>query len=62
MVENIKDLENIPLKLGKGASVYLRDLASVQIGTDVVTSYALVNGKRSVYIPVTKRADASTWM
>ncbi|MEP7110045.1 MAG: efflux RND transporter permease subunit, partial [Ferruginibacter sp.] len=25
------------------------------------TSYALVNGKRSVYIPITKSADASTW-
>ena len=26
----------------------------------ILTSYALVDGKRSVYIPVTKRADAST--
>src|SRR5439155_6065387 len=25
-----------------------------------VTSYALVNGRRTVYLPVTKRADAST--
>jgi len=31
-------------------------------GTDMaaVTSYALVNGRRTVYIPVTKRAEAST--
>jgi multidrug efflux pump subunit AcrB len=29
-------------------------------GSDVVTSYALVDGRRTVYIPVTKRADAST--
>ena len=28
--------------------------------SDIVTSYALVNGRRTVYIPVTKRADAST--
>jgi multidrug efflux pump subunit AcrB len=27
---------------------------------DLVTSYALVNGRRTVYMPVTKRADAST--
>jgi multidrug efflux pump subunit AcrB len=33
----------------------------VEIGSDVTTSYALINGARSVYIPVTKRADASTW-
>lgn len=61
VVENVKELENIPLKLGKGASVYLKDIASVEIGSDVTTAYALVNGARSVYIPVTKRADASTW-
>ncbi|HEY1870059.1 MAG TPA: efflux RND transporter permease subunit, partial [Chitinophagaceae bacterium] len=33
----------------------------VDNGADVTTGYALINGKRSVYIPVTKRADASTW-
>lgn len=60
-VENYKELENIPLTLGAGAAVYLRDVAKVQLGADVTTSYALVNGKRSVYIPVTKRATASTW-
>jgi multidrug efflux pump subunit AcrB len=61
VVENVDELGDIPLKLGKGASVYLRDIASVEIGSDVTTSFALVNGARSVYIPVTKRADASTW-
>lgn len=61
VVEDVKELENIPLKLGKGASVYLKDIASVEIGSDVTTGYALVNGARSVYILVTKRADASTW-
>ena len=61
VVENIKELENVPLKSGAGPSVYIRDIASVELGSDVTTSYALVNGKRSVYIPVTKRSDASTW-
>ena len=61
VVENIKELENVPLKLGAGPSVYIRDIATVELGSDVTTSYALVNGKRSVYIPVTKRSTASTW-
>ena len=61
VVEDVKELENIPLKLGEGASVYLKDIANVEIGSDITTGYALVNGARSVYIPVTKRADASTW-
>lgn len=61
VVENVKELENVPLQLGAGASVYISDIATVDIGSDVTTGYALVNGKRSIYIPVTKRSDASTW-
>jgi multidrug efflux pump subunit AcrB len=61
VIEDVKEFGEIPLKLGKGASVYLRDIATIEIGSDVTTGYALVNGARSVYIPVTKRADASTW-
>ena len=33
----------------------------LQMRADVTVDYALVNGKRSVYIPVVKTADASTW-
>ncbi|HWV68150.1 efflux RND transporter permease subunit [Chitinophaga sp.] len=61
VVENVKELENVPLKLGAGPAVYVKDIGSVELGSDVTTSYALINGKRSVYIPVTKRADAATW-
>lgn len=60
-VENYRELEGVPITLDAGAAVYVRDIASVQLGADVTSSYALVNGKRSVYIPVTKRATASTW-
>jgi CzcA family heavy metal efflux pump len=61
VVDNFKELESIPLKSGTGASIYVRDVANVDNGADVTSGYALINGKRSVYIPVTKRADASTW-
>lgn len=61
MIETLEDLQDIPLHLGAGPSVYVKDIATVSLGADVTTSYALINGKRSVYIPVTKRADASTW-
>ncbi|HTI07334.1 MAG TPA: efflux RND transporter permease subunit [Puia sp.] len=61
VIESLQDLQNIPLQLSSGPSVYIRDIASVSMGTDITSSYVLVNGKRSVYIPVTKRADASTW-
>ena len=58
MVIDPKELGNIAVR--PGADVYVRDLATVEDSSDVVTGYALVNGKRAVYILVTKRADAST--
>src|SRR5690348_3897845 len=60
VVSNIKDLLTLPLRAGAGPTVYLRDVGTVQDSTDILAGYALVNGKRAVYIPVTKRADAST--
>lgn len=57
---NIKELENTPIRTGSGPGVYLRDIGVVENGTDIVTGYAQVNGRRTVYIEVTKRADAST--
>jgi multidrug efflux pump subunit AcrB len=61
VIENVQDLQSVPLQLGNGPAIYIRDIATVSLGADITTSYALINGKRSVYIPVTKRADASTW-
>jgi multidrug efflux pump subunit AcrB len=60
VVENIEELERLPLRLGSGPTVFLRDVGTVEDGEDIVTSYAMVDGRRTVYIPVTKRADAST--
>src|SRR5262249_57777216 len=47
-------------RTGSYPAIFLRDVADVVDGSDIVTSYALVNGRRTVYVPVTKRADAST--
>ncbi len=60
IVSNVKDLEAVALKRGANGTVFLRDIATVEDGADVVTSYALANGRRTVYLPVTKRGDAST--
>jgi multidrug efflux pump subunit AcrB len=57
---NLADLLSTPIRPVPGATVYLRDIGTIDNGTDLVTAYAHVNGKRTVYIPVTKRADAST--
>ncbi len=57
---NLADLLSTPIRPGSGTSIYLRDIGTIENGTDLITAYAHVNGKRTVYIPVTKRADAST--
>lgn len=60
-LKEIKDFENIPLFKGGVQNLYLRDVAKVVDGADVTSGYALINGKRSVYVSIAKSADASTW-
>jgi multidrug efflux pump subunit AcrB len=65
MVVKPEELGDIPLR----PNVYLRDVVRrnpidgkplIEDASDYATGYALVNGRRAVYILVTKRADAST--
>jgi multidrug efflux pump subunit AcrB len=60
VVGAINDLLDLPIRTGAGPPVSIRDVGSVSDSTDIPTAYALVNGRRAVYIPVTKRPNAST--
>jgi multidrug efflux pump subunit AcrB len=60
VVGTINDLLDLPIRTGAGTPVSIRDVGSVSDSTDIPTAYALVNGRRAVYIPVTKRPNAST--
>ena len=60
VVSNINDLLQLPIRTGAGPTVFVRDVGAVSDSTDIPTAYALVNGRRAVYIPVTKRPSAST--
>src|SRR5689334_12415279 len=60
IVGPIDDLLELPIHSGAGTPVSIRDVGSVSDSTDIPTAYALVNGRRAVYIPVTKRPNAST--
>lgn len=60
VVKSIQSLLDVPIRLGTVPTVYLRDVGTVEDGTDIPTSYALVDGRKTVYIPVTKQAVAST--
>ncbi len=61
LIKNVKDFGEIPIFKGGVQNLYLKDVAVVEDGADITTGYALVNGKRSVYLNVAKSADASTW-
>jgi multidrug efflux pump subunit AcrB len=59
--DKVQKFEDIPIKSNGSTTIYVKDVATVADGADITVDYALVNGKRSVYIPVVKTADASTW-
>jgi multidrug efflux pump subunit AcrB len=59
--KNVEDFSKIPVVTNGSNSVTVGDLATVVDGMDITVDYALVNGKRSVYLPIVKTADASTW-
>ncbi|MEX2317516.1 MAG: efflux RND transporter permease subunit [Pirellulales bacterium] len=59
VVQDPKQLLTIPIRTGE-RPVFVRDIATVQDGADAPAGYALVNGRRAVYILATKRSDAST--
>ena len=60
MVKQIDELRSVPIRTGVNPTVYLRDVAVVEDAMDIPTGYALVNGRRAIYMLVTKRSDAST--
>jgi multidrug efflux pump subunit AcrB len=60
VVTNVDDLLQLPIRTGAGPPISIRDIGTVSDSTDIPTAYALVNGRRAVYIPVTKRPNAST--
>ncbi|MEK6494381.1 efflux RND transporter permease subunit [Myroides odoratimimus] len=55
-----EELLKTPVKTSENRTVYVGDVARVEDGADQTVGYALVNGKRSVYLPIIKKADAST--
>lgn len=59
-VQDIHELEKIPLRLGAGATIFLGDVARVEDDMDIPTGWALVNGRRTVFLSISKLAEAST--
>ena len=58
---SVKAFGDIPVKTDNASTVFLHDVGTIQDAADITTGYALINGKRSIYMPIVKTADASTW-
>ena len=61
LIKDVGEFGDIPIVTKNGVPVLIKDVARVADAADITVDYALINGKRSVYIPVVKTADASTW-
>jgi multidrug efflux pump subunit AcrB len=60
VVTDVRRLGDIPIRSDGTRTIFVRDIGTVADSADIEVGYALVNGRHTVYIPVTKRADAST--
>ncbi|MBZ5626192.1 MAG: efflux RND transporter permease subunit [Acidobacteriia bacterium] len=56
----LDDMNNLPLKVVNGATVYLRDVAQVHDGYSVQTSIVRTNGSRGALVTVMRSGKAST--
>jgi HAE1 family hydrophobic/amphiphilic exporter-1 len=57
---NVEDIENIPITLRNGTTIYLKDIAQVFETTEEETQSVRVNGERGIVISLNKRSDANT--
>ncbi len=57
---SIEDLNNIPIKVVNGATVFVRDVGQVHDGWLVQQNIVRENGRRSVLLSVIKNGNAST--
>ncbi|MDO7843203.1 efflux RND transporter permease subunit [Sphingomonas immobilis] len=57
---SIEELNNLPIKVVNGATIYMRDVAHVRDGSAPQTNVVHVDGSRSVLITVLKNGATST--
>src|SRR4029079_14119097 len=60
MPSTIDDLNNIPVKVTNGATVFLKDVAQVRDGSMVQQNIVRQTGSRSVLLSIIKNGNAST--
>jgi multidrug efflux pump subunit AcrB len=49
IVGKASELDDVPIRAGSGPTVYLRDIGYAEDSADILTSYALVDGRRIIF-------------
>lgn len=60
MVERVPDLNDLPVRVGNGLPVYVRDVAHVEDSHQIQTNVVRIEGRRQVYIPIYRQPGANT--
>ena len=60
MVADVSELNNFPIKIKAGQSIYLRDIGHAEDSYSIQTSRVRIDGKRQVYVPVYRQQGASS--
>ena len=60
LVENVQDLNDLPIRIEPGNNVYLRDIGYAHDSYAIQTSRVRINGKQQVYVPIYRQGGASS--
>ena len=60
MVENVDDLNNLPITLGAQAGILLRDIGRAEDSATIQTSRVRIDGRNEVYVPIYRQQGASS--
>jgi multidrug efflux pump subunit AcrB len=60
MVSKVEELNDLPIRIEPGASVYLRDIGEAKDSYNIQTSRVRIDGHREVYVPIYRQQGASS--
>jgi multidrug efflux pump subunit AcrB len=60
MVEKVKELNDLPIRMEANNSVFLRDVGKAEDSYAIQTSRVRINGRREVYVPIYRQQGASS--
>jgi multidrug efflux pump subunit AcrB len=60
MVDKIRELNDLPIRIEPGANVYLRDIGHAEDSYAIQTSRVRIDGRRQVYVPIYRQQGASS--